>query len=289
MPPLRSLFAAPAPTTARTPLGAPLSAPPAGAPFATRPVQPAAAPLSAPPAPTRRGAPRGRGSHAPEAAVRAILDAALSAERLAITFYYTGLTTRAIMRQPRLGGRSLDPNNPGLPPDGDPHNVRYLQAALDAEARHAALLSGAGADVPPTRFVFPAATFARLGHAGDGASFLGVLDHLETTMIGLYLAAVAQFCALGRADLAETVAGLGGVEAEHRMLGRVIARIAPANNLTLELDPFAEASAALAALHPFLGHGGFAGGSTRPIALPSPAHVRRVVGKYGTRHVSHFL
>lgn len=239
--------------------------------------------------------PRKQTSHATRAsrshtgAARAILDAALALERLSTTFYYSGLTSSAIMRTRQLGGRSSNPNNPGLSPGGSPHHVRYLQAALDAEAKHAEILAGEGATLHNTWFFFPASTFKRLGTARDSDSFLGVLDWLETASIGLYLAAVEQLSRLGQFDLAQLVAEIAGVEAEHRMLGRVIAHIKPANNLTLEKEPFASVSEAQAALRPFLSGKGFSGAATAPIALPSHTHIDRVVGKYRTRRVPGFL
>src|SRR4051794_31099992 len=99
-----------------------------------------------------------RGS-ATTTAVRSSLAHALVCERLAITLYYTALTTPAVMRDPRLAGRSGTPHDPGLPPGGNPANVRILQAALDAEVKHAAALAQAGAASPITHFYFPADTF----------------------------------------------------------------------------------------------------------------------------------
>jgi hypothetical protein len=77
--------------------------------------------------------------------VQSILNTALAAERIATTLYYAALTTPAVMRSSALAGRSGNPNDPGLPPGGSPQHVRFLQAALDAELKHAALLSAAGA------------------------------------------------------------------------------------------------------------------------------------------------
>src|SRR2546423_3449296 len=101
--------------------------------------------------------------NAPTTAVRSSLALALVYERLAITLYYTALTTPAVMRDPRLAGRSGDPHDPGLPPGGNPANVRIVQAALDAEVKHAAALAQAGAASPIKHFYFAAATFQQLG------------------------------------------------------------------------------------------------------------------------------
>lgn len=239
----------------------------------------------------QRTAPRSGGARSQARAVQSIIDTALLSEHLATAFYYTALTTPAVLRHPQLGGRSGDPNNPGLPPGGNPHHVRYLQAALDAEASHAEMLATAGAASSVRRFYFPAGAFKRLGTSLQSDSFLGVLEQLETLSIGLYLAMVGQLSQSQRnhLDLVQLAAEIAGVEAEHRMLGRVIAGLKPANNLTLEKEPYTTVSQASAALHPFLSGKGFGGGAARPVALPSRAQVARVVGKYGTRRVSHFL
>ncbi len=215
--------------------------------------------------------------------VQSIISTALIAEQLATTFYYTGLTSAPVMRNMNLGGSSADPNNPGLPPDGNPGNVRYLQAALDSEIKHAATLAGAGATSPVKQVHFPAGTFANLGN------FLSVLDTLETAFIGAYLAAITEFVNLGQPALAELAAEIMGVESEHRALGRVIGNNDPANNLTLEKNPFTMVSQAATALGPFLSGKGFMGGATAAIMLPTAAQTTPVIGKYSTRVVKSFL
>src|SRR5919198_5176860 len=60
--------------------------------------------------------------------IPSILATLLLTERLATTFYYTGLTSPGVMRNRQLGGSSSDALNPGLPPNGNPSHVRYLQA-----------------------------------------------------------------------------------------------------------------------------------------------------------------
>jgi hypothetical protein len=228
-------------------------------------------------------APRSRAT-----ATRGILDTALLAEQVATAFYYRALTTPAILRTPQLAGRSDDPNDPGLPPQGDPHHVRYLQAALDAEAKHMALLHGAGARAQVRRVYFSADAFQQLGTSLQPQSFLGALDRLETESVGLYLAAVDELARLGQLDLAQLAAQLGAVEAEHRMLGRVIAGITPANNLTLEREPFANVDAAQAALRPYLTGKGLHG-RAHTVAVPTGAQIARVVGKYGTHRVQRYM
>lgn len=225
---------------------------------------------------------------ATEETVQAIINMALTLERLAVTFYYTALTTPTLMHDARLGGSSADPNNPGLPPNGDPSNVRYLQAAVDAEVKHADALVNAGAVSPYRRFYFPATAFSGMGTLADARTFLGVLDTLETAFVRAYTTAVGQFLRLGRFDLATVAAQLAGVEAEHRATGRLIAAVLPANNLTLEQAPAASVAASAAALGPFFSGTGLPGGKAMRVGLPTDAQAARVIGKYNTRVVVNF-
>jgi Ferritin-like domain len=201
-----------------------------------------------------------------------ILATLLLTERLATTFYYTGLTSPGVMGDSRLGGSSTDALDPGLPPNGNPHHVRCLQAALDAESKHAAMLARAGATSPHTQFYFPRTTFTQMGTSTDPQTFLGVLDQLETAAVGVYIAAVSALARLRHVELVSLAAGIAGIEAEHRMLGRLLAGLTPANNLTLERQPFACVSDAASTLQPFLTGTGFAQGTIGPLALPTPAH-----------------
>ncbi len=221
--------------------------------------------------------------------VSTVLNTALLAEHLGMAFYYTALTSPAVMRDNRLGGSSLDPNNPGLPPNGNPHHVRYLQAALDAEEKHALSLRRAGAKSPFTSFYFPRSAFHGLGHARSRNSFLGMWDFIESVQVGVYAAAVHQFLMLGRHDLATHAARIMGVEAEHRALSHVLDGGTPINTLTLEQVPYSCASDAAMALGPFVTGHGFPGGSTPPIGAPSSSRIKRVVGKYSTRVVTKFI
>jgi len=223
--------------------------------------------------------------------VKSILDTALLLERVTVTFYYTALTSPAVLHTSILGGLSSDPNNPGLPPNGDPHHVRFLQAALDAEVKHAALLAGVGATSARTRFYFPAPTFTRIGSTVAADSFLGLVERLEAISIGTYIAATSQFLRLGRPDLATLATRIMGVEAEHRTLGRILAGILPPNNLTLENASFTSVGDVTALLRPFLTGRRylFAANTTKATALPTRAQTARVVGKYGSRRLKRFL
>jgi hypothetical protein len=116
-----------------------------------------------------------------------------------------------------------------------------------------------------------------------------MLDQLEMTAVGAYIAAVSALASLRQVELVSLTAGIAGVEAEHRMLGRLLAGLKPANNLTLERAPFACVSAAVPELQPFLTGRGFAQGAIGPLALPTPAQTTHLVGKYGTLVVRRFL
>ncbi len=224
------------------------------------------------------------------AELREAVDTLLLMERLMITLYYTGLTSPSVMRDNRLSGPSGDPINPGLPPGGNPAQVRYLQAALDAEVKHAAILFEMGATSSMRSFYFPPSIFTLLGSTMNRASFLGTLDMLETVCVGAYIAAATQFIHGGRPDLAATAAAIMGVESEHRTLGRVIANITPANSRTLETAPYAVVAEVVDAIQPFVDGTRFlfASGAPRPVAVPTAAQTARVIGRHGTRLVHTF-
>jgi len=221
--------------------------------------------------------------------VSTVLTTALLAEHLGMAFYYTALTSPAVMRDNQLGGSSLDPNNPGLPPNGNPHHVRYLQAALDAEEKHALSLRHAGAKSPFTTFYFPESAFQGLGAASAKHSFLGMWEFLESVQVGVYAAAVHRFLTLGHIGLATHAARVLGVEAEHRALSHVLNGGTPINTLTLEQVPYSCVSDAAMALAPFVTGHGFPGRSTAAISIPSAARIKRVVGKFSTRVVTKFI
>jgi Ferritin-like domain len=194
-----------------------------------------------------------------------IFTAALVAEDLATTFYYNGLVGRVI-QDPNLAGPGGTANNPN-PTDSNPGNVAYLQAALSEEIDHANLLrsllgkSSFERD-PYQTFYFPAGTFDTLD------PFLALLDALENAFIGAYLTAVQEFAVLagnpvaGSASAqlqyyAKVAASICSVEAEHRVLGRVIGNLNPANQKAYEetdgLTSLAHGEhSAVVALTPFL-------------------------------------
>ncbi len=172
-----------------------------------------------------------------------IFMAALVAEDLATTFYYNGLVG-PVIQDPNLAGPGGTPHHPN-PNDSNPGNVAYLQAAFTEEIDHADLMRsllgiGSSGQDPYQTFYFPAGTFDTLG------PFLALLDALENAFIGAYLTAVQEFAVLAvngatgyTSDqleyFAKVAASICSVEAEHRVLGRVIGNMNPANQKAYEL------------------------------------------------------
>ncbi len=201
-----------------------------------------------------------------------ILTAALIAESLAITTYYTGLSSPGVITDSNLAGSGGTATN--VTANGSQINVAYLQGALLEEVSHAQLLrsllglnaNGSGdaqAGIPQT-FYFPANTFSSL------ENFLPVLLALEAAFVGAYMTAVEEFASMAaayngfsakqsnpamsgasltQADLilyAKVAASIMGVESEHRALVRGIPSVTlgspnyaginliPANNLNYE-------------------------------------------------------
>lgn len=207
--------------------------------------------------------------------VAEIFTAALIAEDLATTFYYNGLIGQVI-QDPSLAGPGGSAN--AVSSSGNAGNVNYLQAALTQEISHAnlfrSLLGGSDPSKDPIQtFYFPAGSFDTL------PAFTGLLNALENAFIGAYLNAIQEFSVMStRAKLnqsaqastqtgqysaeeldyfAKVAASIMGIEAEHRVLGRVISNTNPANNLSYEQTDGLNAvyngpNSAVSALVPFL-------------------------------------
>lgn len=189
--------------------------------------------------------------------VASIIGAALTAERLATTFYYTGLHS---------------PIGPVL----NSNNKPYLQGALGAEYYHVELLQGAGAKSPYTTFYFPADTFQ------DSNSYLNLLQALEVTFIKAYLAAIYQFGGpLKQPALAQLAGEILGVECEHRVMGHQIAGLNVPNDFYLEQAGGTSVAAIAKGLAPFVLPNQFAGGTAGPIPMPTKTQVQAAVGSNG--------
>src|ERR671935_418092 len=210
--------------------------------------------------------------------VQDLLNLGLTIELAATTFYYTGLTSKAVVSDPKVAGSSADPN--AVARNGNPQNCASLQAALDQEQKHAQILANAGGVSSFKHFYFPASAFASLGYTSHAGTFLWVLDHLETACVAFYLAAVRRFAVLGRSDLAVLSVRNLAVECEHRALYRAIAWDDPYDNITLPVDEFTCASDAVRVFRPYLTGRGFPSRVTRAIRIPSRAQTAAVIGRH---------
>src|ERR671928_179731 len=209
--------------------------------------------------------------------IQDLLNLGLTIELAATTFYYTGLTSPAVARDPKVAGSSANVN--AVARNGNPQNTANLQAALDQEQKHAQILANAGAVSSFRHFYFPASAFASLGYTSHAGTFLWVLDHLETACIAFCLAAVRRFALLGRSDLAVLAVRNLAVECEHRALYRAISADDPYDNITLPVDPFTCASNAVRLFRPYLTGRGFPVRVTRAIGIPSRDQTAAVIGR----------
>jgi hypothetical protein len=195
-----------------------------------------------------------------------IFTAALIAEDLAITFYYNGLVG-PVIQDPSLAGPGGTATH--VTAKGNFGNVDYLRAALSEEIVHADLFRAllgisSPSNDPVQTFYFKDGTFDTLG------PFIATLEALENAFIGAYLNAVAEFGRMAGvagsnsnftpnqlAYFAEVSAAILGIESEHRVLGRVIDNLNPANNRNYELvagvfSVYNGPHSAVVALTPFL-------------------------------------
>jgi Ferritin-like domain len=203
-----------------------------------------------------------------------LFTAFLIAEDLATTFYYNGLIG-GVIQDSNLAGPGGTATN--VSSGGNAGNVDYLRAALGQEIEHGAQFryyltgsEGGFQNDPYQTFYFPAGTFDTL------APFLGILNALENAFIGAYMTVIQEFSykatlaasgSLKGADakysakqyelFAKLASTILGVEAEHRVLGRVIGNVNPANNLLFEQTDGLQAIfhgpySAVLALTPFL-------------------------------------
>jgi hypothetical protein len=159
------------------------------------------------------------------AKIMAILNIAITAEELAVVFY-----TSVVKNADRLGF-----SNAGL---------LDIKATLVEEQVHQTFLAKQGAKALTNKFSFPFGndTFRNFNH------FITVQQQMEALFVAAYIAAGKEFAMLGRPDLVQVAAQIGGVEAEHRAIGRAIGGMKPANNRafeTLLINAVADAPAVL--------------------------------------------
>jgi Ferritin-like domain len=162
---------------------------------------------------------------AANAKIMNILNIAITAEELAVVFY-----SNVIKNANHLGF-----SNAGF---------LDIEAALIEEQIHQTFLAKQGAKALTNTFSFPFGndTFRNFNH------FITVQQQMEALFVAAYLAAGKEFAMLGRPDLVQIAAQIGGVEAEHRAIGRAIGGMKPANNRAFEtvlLNAVADAPAVL--------------------------------------------
>jgi len=145
------------------------------------------------------------------AKIKAIFTVARTAEQLAVTFYSNGVKN--------AGALGLTPTQLG-----------QIQAALVEEQLHQQLFTAQGGDSLADTFSFPqgAKTFT------DLQTFIATQQVLEGVFDSAFLAAVREFAETGQPRLAQIASQIACIEAEHRTLGRAIAGLEPADNLTYE-------------------------------------------------------
>jgi Ferritin-like domain len=140
-------------------------------------------------------------------AIQNILNIAVTAEMLGVTFYKQALV--------HAGSFNLS------------EKARLdLKAALIEEQLHQQFLAQQGAKPLTNKFSlsFGRRTFEQF------ETFIKTQQLLEIIFVAAYLAAIKEFAQLGRPDLAQIAAQIGSVEAEHRAIGRAIGGMTPANN-----------------------------------------------------------
>jgi hypothetical protein len=153
----------------------------------------------------------GYNAKATKAAIQNILNIAITAEELAVVFY-----SNVIKNANHLGF-----SNAGF---------LDIEAALFEEQIHQTFLAKQGAKALTNTFSFPFGnnTFTNFNH------FITVQQKLEALFVAAYIAAGKEFAMLGRPDLVQIAAQIGGVEAEHRVLGRALGGMRPVNNRAFE-------------------------------------------------------
>jgi len=141
--------------------------------------------------------------------IKAIFTIARTAEQLAVTFYSHGLRNA---------------NQLGF----NPEQRNQIHAALVEEQIHQQFFTANGGDSLADTFSFPHGdeTFE------NRRLFIETQQQLEGVFDSAFLAAVREFAEMGEARLAQIAAQISCVESEHRVLGRDIGNLEPADNWT---------------------------------------------------------
>ncbi len=156
---------------------------------------------------THLGGGGGGGGKCTQDSIVDILTVARTAEQLAVTFYSNGLANAD-----KLGLQGEE--------------LKYIKAALIEEQIHQQFFTSVGGKSLATTFSFPKGkqTFE------DLRTFIETQQQLEGVFDSAFLAAIKEFAQLGRGDLAQIAGQVACIEAEHRVLGRAILGLSPADN-----------------------------------------------------------
>jgi hypothetical protein len=180
--------------------------------------------------------------------VQTIANLAATAETLAVTFYYAGIT--------------------GAQFSIDAADVAYLRLAMDAEQYHLDILGTLAGKSLTQQFYVPADVLT------DANVFVQTGLAAETAFVAAYLAATRVLAEGGHGKLAATTAQHAASEAVHLSLIRDIAGLVP-NDLALPAAIYYNVSDAVPTLAPFLKGGeGFIG----PVSYPSKAQFEAALG-----------
>ena len=180
--------------------------------------------------------------------VATIANLAATAETLAVTFYYAGIT--------------------GAKFAIDAADVAYLKLAMDAEQYHLDVLGTLGGKSLTQQFYVPENVLT------DANVFIQTGLAAETAFVAAYLAATRVLGEAGQGKLAATTAQHAASEAVHLSLIRDIAGLAP-NDLALNAAIYYNVSDAVPTLAPFLQGGkGFIG----PVSYPTKAQFEAALG-----------
>jgi len=152
--------------------------------------------------------------------VAQIISIAATAEALAVT-----LTGAVIAGAGEYDGAK------GLPP----MMVSWVKAIQAEEQAHYEYLTKAGARPLTLTFTVPQ-NLASI--TNDSKALLDFVVAAEGIFIGAYIAAAAEFAALGQPGLTQVAYQVAGVECEHRTLANYARGATPPNNLGFENAPF---------------------------------------------------
>jgi hypothetical protein len=180
--------------------------------------------------------------------VATIVNLAATAETLAVTFYYAGIT--------------------GAKFSIDAADVAYLKLAMDAEQYHLDILTTLGGKSLTQQFYVPENVLT------DANVFVQTGLAAETAFVAAYLAATRILGEAGQGKLAATTAQHAASEAVHLSLIRDIGGLPP-NDLALNAAIYYNVSDAVPTLAPFLKGGkGFVG----PVSYPTKAQFEAALG-----------